>query len=353
MNKNSILKNSLYTVAILVSAFFVSLGIQLYFNASSLIPAVFVLAVFLISLLTNGYIYGFLSALVSVLAVNYAFTFPFNKFNFTIEENAVSAVIMIVVTLLTCTLTAKIKKQEELRNEGEMEKLRANLLRAISHDLRTPLTAIYGSASTIADNYSNLKDDDKITMINGIKEDSQWLIRMVENLLSVTKFDSGNVKLIKSSVVLEELIDSVLSKFQKRYPKVKVNIEIPDNFITVLCDPILIEQVLINLLENSVRHAKTFTHISLKVFTLGGNAIFEVSDDGVGIDSKILKNIFTSFSQSETNSDSKTHSMGIGLSVCAAIIKAHGGSVSAENNKPHGAIFRFTLKSEDENEQQI
>lgn len=353
MNKNSILKNSIYTAAILILAFLASLGIKFLFETPSLIPAVFVLAVFLISLLTDGYIYGLISALASVLAFNFAFAFPIYEFNFAIEENAVSALIMIAVTLLTCTLTAKIKRQEELRNESEMEKLRANLLRAISHDLRTPLTAIYGSASTIADNYYNLKDDDKITMLNGIKEDSQWLIRMVENLLSVTRFDSGNVKLIKSSVVLEELIDSALSKFQKRYPKVNITIEIPDDFITVLCDPILIEQVLLNLFENSVRHAKNFTYINLKVFTIGNTAVFEVHDDGIGIDSKILKNIFTSFSQSDSYADGKTHSMGIGLSVCAAIIKAHGGSISAENAKDGGATFRFTLYSEEENEQQI
>ncbi len=351
MNKNNILKNSAYTLLILSFAFFASLGIQNLFSAPSLVPAVFVLAVFLISLLTNGYLYGLASALISVLAVNFAFTFPFFKFNFTIQENAVSALIMIAVTALTCALTKKIQHQDELRKESEMEKMRANLLRAISHDLRTPLTAIYGSASTIADNYQNLKDEDKLTMLKGIKEDSQWLIRMVENLLSVTRFDAGNVKLIKSSIVLEELMDSVLSKFHKRYHDININLEIPEDFITVLADPILVEQVLINLLENAVQHAKGFTKISLKVFTLGSNAIFEVSDDGSGIDSDILKNIFTSFSHSGTTGDGKTHSMGIGLSVCAAIIKAHGGSISAENGKDSGAIFRFTLDLEAQDEQ--
>ncbi len=351
MNKNNILKNFAYTVLLLSLAFFVSLGIQNFFSAPSLVPAVFVLAVFLISLLTNGYLYGLASALISVLAVNFAFTFPFFKFNFTIEENAVSAVIMIAVTTLTCALTKKIQHQDAIRTESEKEKMRANLLRAISHDLRTPLTAIYGSASTIADNYTSLKDEDKLTMLKGIKEDSQWLIRMVENLLSVTKFDTGNVKLIKTSIVLEELIDSVLSKFHKRYPDININIEIPDNFITVLADPILIEQVLINLLENSVQHAKGFTQILLKVFTLGNTAIFEIIDDGQGIDTEILKNIFTSFSHTDTNTDGKTHSMGIGLSVCATIIKAHGGSISAENGKNSGAIFRFTLDLEEQYEQ--
>ena len=327
MNKNSYVKNIIYSILILSVAFFASLGIQNVFNAPSLVPALFVLAVFLISLLTNGYMYGIASALISVLAVNFAFTFPFFEFNFTIQENAVSAVIMIVVTLLTCALTKKITYQEALRAENEKEKMRANLLRAVSHDLRTPLTAIYGSASTIAENYSSLNDNDKITMLNGIKEDSQWLIRMVENLLSVTKFDNENMKLVKTAVVLEELIDSVISKFANRYPDTKVDLDIPEDFITISADPILIEQVIINLLENAVQHAEGMTRLSLNVFTVGKNIIFEISDNGKGLAPETLKTLFTTFSHS--NSDSSRHNMGIGLNVCATIIKAHNGAISA------------------------
>ena len=148
-----------------------------------LIPSVFVLAVFLISLLTDGYLYGIAAALFSMLAVNFAFTFPFFEFNFTLQENAGSALIMIVITVVTSALTTKLKRQEMLRAETEKEKMRANLLQAISHDLRTPLTAIYGSSSTIMENYDVLGDESKMQLLDGIKEDSQWLIRMVENLL--------------------------------------------------------------------------------------------------------------------------------------------------------------------------
>ncbi|MBQ8002510.1 MAG: PAS domain-containing sensor histidine kinase [Clostridia bacterium] len=347
MNK-TILKNIVHTALILIAAFFAALAIQNLLSAPRLVPAVFVLAVFLISLLTNGYIYGLLSALVSVLAVNFAFTFPFFEFNFTIQENAVSALIMIAVTAITCALTTKIKQHDALKAENEKEKMRANLLRAISHDLRTPLTAIYGSASTIADNYAVLKDEDKINMLIGIKEDSQWLIRMVENLLSVTRFDSPNVKLIKTSVVLEELIDSVLSKFHKRYPHVNVGLQIPKDFIAVSADPILIEQVLINLLENAVIHAKGMTKVNLNVFVLGSKAIFEVKDDGEGIAPEKFKTLFTTFSGASGDGEGKTHSMGIGLSVCATIIKAHNGALSAENCSEGGAVFRFSLDLEEE-----
>ena len=347
MKKNKVLTNIVYSALILTAAFFTSLGIQHIFNAPSLIPAIFVLAVFLISLLTQGYLYGLISSLISVLAVNYAFTFPYFEFNFTIGENAVSALILIAVTALSCALTAKIRHHEALQTESDKEKMRANLLRAISHDLRTPLTAIYGSASTISDSYQSLSDTDKLTMLQGIKEDSQWLIRMVENLLSITKFDGENVKLIKSSTVLEELIDSSLLKFHKRYADIKVDLDIPDDFITVSVDPILIEQVLINLLENAVQHAKGMTELSLRVFTIDSKAIFEVKDNGEGIPDEKLKTLFTTFSKSETETDGTTHSMGIGLAVCATIIRAHGGSISAENAKNGGALFRFSLNLED------
>lgn len=350
MKKNNILKNTVYSLAILSGAFISSLVIQNLLDAPSLVPAIFVLAVFLISLLTQGYVYGLASALISMLAVNFAFTFPYFEFNFTIQENAISALILIAVTSLSCALTTKIRNHEALQAESEKEKMRANLLRAISHDLRTPLTAIYGSASTIADNYHLLCDEDKINMLSGIREDSQWLIRMVENLLSVTKFDSPNVKVIKSSVVLEELIDSVLSKFRKRYPKVNIELKIPEDFITVSADPILIEQVLTNLLENAVVHAKGMTKLSLTVFTLGKKAIFEVKDDGEGIAPEKIKTLFSTFSSTTSDADGKPHSMGIGLSVCATIIKAHSGSLSGENNPDRGAIFRFSLDLEDTDE---
>ncbi len=258
-------RDLIITVVILLVSFFMSLLLHTVFNMNSLIPSFFVLSVFLISIITKDYILGVISAFISVISVNYAFTFPFFEFNFTLPENLVSAIIMIVVTTLTSTLAIKIKNQEAVKAHAEKEKMRADLLRAVSHDIRTPLTAIYGASSTVYENYENLSDERKTEMIKGIKEDSEWLIRMVENLLSVTKIDNSNVKLVKSSVVLEELIDCILAKFMKRYPEQKVNINMPDEFVTVLADPILIEQVLINLLENAVFHAIGMTELKLNV----------------------------------------------------------------------------------------
>lgn len=341
-------KNILFLIAIMCAAFGISLLIHKLFDTVALIPAIFVLAVFIISLVTEGYGYGIAASVVSVLAVNYAFTFPYFRFNFTMSENIVSAVIMIIVTLITGTLTTKLKRQEAIKAESEKERMRANLLRAVSHDLRTPLTTIYGSSSTILDNYEGLSDKRKKQMLSGIKEESEWLTRMVENLLSVTRLDSENVRLIKSPTVLDELIDSVLVKFRKKYPDTSVLLSLPEEFTVIPMDAMLIEQVLLNILSNAVSHAKGMTHIGLRVYREDKMAVFEISDDGCGIAPERLGNIFSGcYAESSAPSDTKINS-GIGLSVCFSIIKAHGSRIVAENNEEGGATFRFSLETEDD-----
>ena len=340
------IKNVILMLSILCISFIISLFLQDMLTVQEHITTVFVFAVFLVSLLTDGYLYGLITAFLSVIAVNFAFTFPYFALNFTIPENFLSALVMIVISFMTSALTTKLKRWQELKAEGEHEKMRANLLRAVSHDLRTPLTTIYGSSSAILDNYDSLSDESKKKMVSGIKEDSQWLMSMVENLLSITRIDSGNVKLIKSPTVLEELVDAVALKFRKRYPEQEVDIDIPDEMVIIPMDAILIEQVLINILENAVYHAEGMTRISFKVFVLDGRAVFEISDNGCGIEKDRLSRLFSGYySPDEKSSDTKRRNAGIGLSVCATIIKAHGGSISASNAKEGGAVFRFSLEA--------
>lgn len=350
---SQILINIAFSTMILVGFFVLSLFIVEASEMYSVIPAIFTLAVFLISLVTKGYIYGIIASLISVLALNFAFTFPYFKFNFSIPENLVSAIIMLIITTLSCALTIKIKQQESLKAEGEKEKMRANLLRAVSHDLRTPLTTIYGSSSAIAEKSEDLSKEQIVKLAQGIKEDSQWLMGMVENLLSITKINSEKVDLIKVPVVLEELIDTVLVRFRKRYPKQKIEVDIPDDFVMIPMDAVLIEQVIVNILENAVQHAEGMTQLTLKVFIMGETAVFEIIDDGCGIAKERIGDIFTGyFEKKDAPADHQKSSMGIGLSVCATIIKAHGGHISVENRKTGGCCFRFTLDLEkDYNEQ--
>lgn len=346
--KNSIGMQFLFTTGILIIFLGITLLVETVTKTYSLLPALFSLAVFLISRYTTGYFWGIFASMISMLAVNYAFTFPYFKFNFMITENLISAVIMLVITIMTSALTTKLKKQEQIRRESEKEKMRANLLRAVSHDLRTPLTTIYGSSAAIIEHFDDLTKEQILEFAHGMQEDSQWLIGMVENLLSVTRMQEGSVKLNKESVVLEELLDSVLVRFQKRYPKQNVELELPDDFISIPMDSVLITQVIVNMLENAVHHAEGMTRLLLRVSTQEDDAVFEIIDDGCGIPKDRLDHLFTgSYERKNIPSDNQKHNMGIGLTVCASVIMAHGGNISAENLPDGGCCFRFNLKMEE------
>ena len=348
MNKKH-LKSALLTLAVLLACFGICVFLQNILAVSGHVAAVFVFGVFLISLLTEGYFYGIAASFLATFAINFAFAYPFFSFNFVIPENIISAIVMIVISVMTSALLTKLKRWQAIKAEGEREILRANLLRAVSHDLRTPLTTIYGSSSAILEKYDSFTDAQRLRMVEGIKADADWLIRMVENLLSITRIDSGAIELIKTPTVLDELIDSVLLKFKKRYPANTVQIDLPEDMVLIPMDAILIEQVILNILENAVKHAKGMRRLTLRVFVLDERAIFEIADDGCGISRDRLDRIFEgSCGTGEPDADGRFRSCGIGLSVCSAIIGAHGGRIVAENGKDGGAIFRFSLATEGE-----
>ncbi len=346
------LVDALFAIVILIVAFVASLLAKYVFNTQSLIPMIFVMGVFQISLKTQGYFWGVSASMVSVLAVNYAFTFPYYAIDLITPESLFSAVVMLIVAIVTGTLTTKIKVQEKIKAEIEKERMRANLLRAISHDLRTPLTSIYGASTTVIENYDALPREQQLKLMGEVRDDAQWLIRMVENLLSVTRIDGGNAQISKQPVVLEELIDSVLVKFRKyNDASFILETELPEDFVTIPMDVMMIQQVLINLLENAIHHAAGMTRLLLRVTLEPEKVLFTIRDNGCGIPEDKLKNLFSGYqSGTDLPTDSSRHNMGIGLSVCAAIVKAHGGQIYAENNPEGGATFTFWLGMEEKNE---
>ncbi len=346
--KTKVFRNTAITVLILITSFIICLVLNSIFKTPALIPSIFILGVFLTSVLTDGYIYGFASSIISVFTVNIAFTFPYFKLNFSISINLVSAIIMVIISLTTCTITAKFKESEAIKADSEREKMRANLLRAVSHDLRTPLTAIYGASQTLLESKEQLSEKQKDKMLSGIRDDSRWLSRLVENLLSITKLNNSELQIIKTSIALDELIDSVLVKFKKRYPNHKVNIEMPDDFVSIPMDALLVEQVLLNILENAVQHSIGMTTLTLRIYLQDKLAHFEIQDNGCGINEEKLKTIFTGcYTSPNYTSDSSRNNAGIGLSVCATIIKAHGSEIKVKNLKEGGCVFSFALDTED------
>lgn len=347
MRVKNILKDILILIAALVIAFLISIEFQ-RLDVEEHITTIFVFAVFMVSLFTQGYVYGVAAAVAGTIAVNFAFTYPYFVIDFINSINAISAVIMISVSIITSLLVTKIKQHEMVKAESERERMRANLLRAVSHDLRTPLTTIYSASAMLLDNKEALSQKQQERMLQSIQEDSEWLVRMVENLLSVTRIDNETMKITKVPTILDELIDSAVTKFGARHPGQGIELHLPEDIVVIPMDSILIEQVILNLLENAIHHAEGMTKLVLRVFTLGNQAIFEIADDGCGIDDSRLKHIFNGCYevQQDTNGEKKRFA-GIGLSVCATIIKAHGGEITAENRKGGGALFRFTLEKEE------
>ena len=343
------LADGFFMLVILAVVFFVNLLLLEWFQTRTMVPMIFVLGVFLVSWKTQGYFWGITDSMISVLAVNWAFTYPYYAFDLISPECISSAVVMLIVAIMTGTLTTRLKRQEKLKAEAEKERMRGNLLRAVSHDLRTPLTSIYGACSAMIENYDEIPRERHMKLLKDVQNDSQWLVRMVENLLSVTRIDGERVRLAKHNTVLEELIDAVLVKFHKHYPEQTVHVLIPEEFVSIPMDAMLIEQVLMNLLENAVFHAHGMKNLWLKVEVQGSRAVFIIADDGCGIPADRMAALFTGLLDSEAPTDTGRSNMGIGLSVCSAIVKAHGGEIHGTNRPGGGAEFRFSLEMEEMN----
>ena len=340
------LRNILITLTILAAATVICFFLQQSVGTEAHAPLLFVLAVLFISRFTDGYGYGIFSAMAAVIAVNYIFTYPYFAFNFTITGYPLTFLVMLAVALSVSALTTQIKNQEKIRLESEKEKMRANLLRAVSHDIRTPLTSIAGSASVILENKNALSQDKVMELVANIKEEAQWLVRMVENLLSITRMNAENAKIDKQEELAEEVISAAVSKFAKRFPGIETEVHVPDEILLVPMDATLIEQVLVNLLENSVIHGRTTSRIRIQVSKQEETAVFSVEDNGEGIEESVLPVIFDGNLVARGESSDNKRNMGIGLSVCKSIIKAHRGNMRAENREEGGARMIFTLPME-------
>ena len=332
------------TLVILLGAVMVCAFLRQVDSNGEFVSMIFVLAVMLVSRLTNGYLFGSISSLIGVICVNYVFTYPYFAFNFTIAGYPLTFIVMLVVSVMTSAMTTQIKRQEHLRAETEKEKARADLLRSVSHDIRTPLTSIIGATSTILEGEEFLTAEQKRRLLEDTRSEAQWLIRVVENLLSVTRMGDSKAYINKQNEAAEEIVGEVLQKFRKRCPGVKISVSVPEELLMVPMDAILIEQVLGNLMENAVSHGQITSLIRVSVYVEGENAVFSIQDNGKGIPPEQIPHLFTGISHSNDNRtvDGKRN-MGLGLTVCKAIVQAHGGTILGRNLPQGGTEFAFRL----------
>lgn len=295
----------------------------------------------IVSCCTTGYLYGIIYCLFTVLF--------FLKQNIVYSDCPITFAAMLTITVFISTLAshltlqADILAQREKQLSGaEMEKRRANLLRAISHDLRAPLTGIIGNSMAFLENQPCLSEQEKADLVTNIYEDSNWLISMVENLLSVTRVQDQALCISTHEESIEEVVEESLRKMEKRHPGCVIHAKIPNKFIMLPMDALLIEQVTINLLENALYHARSTEPIEFIVEDLGKEVAFTVKDYGVGIPREKLCNLFDGMDYTDPCSADLYKGMGIGLAICKTIITAHHGTLAGKNHE-HGAEFTFTL----------
>lgn len=241
-------------------------------------------------------------------------------------------------------ILAETQKNSKL--EIESERLRSNLLRSISHDLRSPLAGIKGAISTIIETGELLSKDTKDELFQGIYDDTEWLIRLVENLLSMTRFEGGNMKIKKNLELVEEVVYEAVQRTSKRLKDHEIKVTVPEDVIMLSMDGNLIEQVLINLFDNAIKFTPKEALIEVKVYEEVGDVIFEVIDDGIGISEEILPHIFDRFFTNGDKISDSRRGVGLGLAICKSIVEGHGGKISAQNKDEGGAIFRFNIPKE-------
>ena len=241
---------------------------------------------------------------------------------------------------------------ESLRNAEEKEKaavlakneqLRANLLRSISHDLRTPLTSISGNADTLLHCYDALDGPTRQQIFTDIYDDSQWLTGLVENLLSVTKMTDGSVKLRLSDQVLEDVVSEALRHVDRRAEEHHITVDCGEVPLLVRMDAGLIIQVIINLVNNAVKYTPAGSNIRITAVQREKTAEICVSDDGPGIPDERKERVFEMFFTGGNPIGDSRRSLGLGLTLCQAIIHAHHGEMTLNDNLPHGCVFSFTL----------
>ena len=347
--KKVIARDGILTLLIIGAAVAISMGLaQINNDNNPFAMAVFILAVALIARMTSGYFWGIAASVAGTFCVNYFFTYPFWSFDITYPGYPLTIIVMLIVSILISTLTTQIKLQEQIRYEMDREKMHANLLRAIAHDIRTPLASILGASSALQE--QTLSADAQSSLVDGIQRDAKWLVRITENLLSVTRFSGTEVSLKTEDEVLEEIIGSAILKYHQTAGSLPVKVDTLDSIVMVPADAMLLEQVLINLFDNVSAHAEGATQIWLHIVHEEKRITLSVEDDGSGIPVSLLPHILDgTMQQSKHTRPDDRRNMGIGLSVCNSIIRAHGGELSAGKSRHGGAAFTFTLPCKEEN----
>ncbi|MGN1369276.1 MAG: DUF4118 domain-containing protein [Aristaeellaceae bacterium] len=258
---------------------------------------------------------------------------------------------MLLAVLGECALAMEnernVREKEAAAMQARSEQLRANLLRAISHDLRTPLTAILGNASNLIANGRELGESTRRQIYTDIHDDATWLINLVENLLFVTRIEDGRMKLRCSVEVMDEILQEALSHESCKGRDHDIVLRRSDELLFARIDARLIIQVVINLVDNAIKYTPPGSHIELFARRDGDFIRVSCADDGPGIAPADREHLFEMFYSGKSRRADGRRSLGLGLGLCKSIVSAHGGTICAQDNHPRGTVFSFTVPAQE------
>jgi len=285
-----------------------------------------------------------LSALLSVASYDFFFIPPFHTFDVTDVRHTLTFVMMFVTGLVISGLTFRIRRQEQEARvqalRARTEELRSSLLSAVSHDLRTPLAVITGASTTLLDSSTTVTESQKRDLLQTISEEAERLERLVANLLEMTRVESGSLSVKREWMPLEEIVVSVLARFESKLHDRPVRTDLPAGLPLLSVDPILFEQVFINLFENVSKYTPAGTPVDVRARVNDERIVIEIMDHGPGIPAGAEESVFEKFFRGPNVG---TGGVGLGLASCRGIVDAHGGRLSAENRAEGGATFRIEL----------
>lgn len=258
---------------------------------------------------------------------------------------------ILMAILSECALALEKEKSNREKQVVELkanqEELRANLLRSISHDLRTPLTSISGNAGVLIGNANKMDTDHKLAIYQDIYEDSMWLINLVENLLSVTRIENGSMQIHLELELINEVILEAMRHISKEKKMHHIQVHLEDDFLFAEVDTHLIMQVIINIVNNAIKYTPEGSYIDVVATKISNDVVIEIKDNGEGIPDDIKDRLFEMFFTRKNDKGDSRRGLGLGLALCKSIIEAHNGNISIMDNVPHGSIFVIRIPAKE------
>ena len=343
----SVFKDSAICLVVLTAATLAGYAFKVFQLADADIIMLYIIAVLVISIFTSKIYFCLISSLVGVVLFNCFFTYP--EFSFSVHDAGypVTFVTMFITAFIAGTLANKLKRniliaeqnareKEEAALLAQNEQLRADMLRSISHDLRTPLTSISGNASTLISGGDTLDESARQQIYTDIYSESMWLIEMVENLLYATRIEDGRMQLNISVEILDDIVQEAVRHTKRTHPKRNIIVDMYDEIIPVMADA--------NLMDNAVKYSDEDSDVTVSVRRENAYAVvISVSDHGTGISDEEKEKVFDMFYTGGSRSSDSRRSLGLGLALCRSIITSHGGTISISDNIPNGTVVSFTL----------